>query len=100
MSLRRVFQFGNVPLDNTVSRVLYIQNHSDVPASYGFQVCMQPAPRCVRGSVCIDSVCLLHTASRCACNQHHAVCEGVFVLTVCAMPVLYGLQVCSVYASS
>jgi len=34
----RVFQFGNVPLDNTVSRVLYIQNHSDVPAAYDFQV--------------------------------------------------------------
>jgi len=34
----RVFQFGNVPLDSTASRVLYIQNHSDVPAAYDFQV--------------------------------------------------------------
>ncbi len=32
------FNFGNVPSGQAPSRVLYIQNHSDVPAAYDFQI--------------------------------------------------------------
>eukprot|EP00798_Chlamydomonas_sp_ICE-L_P020949 gene20949-27801_t len=34
----RSFNFGNVPCGSTPTRVLYIQNHSEVPVSYDFQL--------------------------------------------------------------
>lgn len=41
----RMFNFGNVVADTLATRVLYIQNHSDVPVSYDFQVSWDEARR-------------------------------------------------------
>ncbi len=40
LASRRAVNFGNVSCGATASRVVYLTNHTDVPALYDFQVCV------------------------------------------------------------